>query len=311
MALHGMAEITLGVPDVAATQAFYNEFGLTTSAPGVLATANGGDQMRLVQRSYRHLVEYVVAADDADDLARISAAAAAHDLAVSTHDDGSISVLDPICGIRARVAIRPRIQLDEYESPVMNTPGHVARVNDRAPAIFDAGPAQPRKLGHVLYATPDLAGSMKFLCDVLGFKVSDTSEGIIAFLRCSDDHHNIGMTQAPLHFFHHSSWMVNDVDEIGKGAQNLLAGDPGRSVWGLGRHFLGSNLFWYFRDPMGNYAEYYADLDQIPSAADWEARNWAPDKSLYAWGPPPPHEFLEPRDLADIAAGQAAAKAGS
>ena len=28
--------------------------------------------------------------------------------------------------------------------------------------------------------------------------------------------------------------------------------------WGLGRHFLGSNLFWYFRDPAGNYAEYYA-----------------------------------------------------
>ena len=311
MALHGMAEITLGVPDVAATQAFYNQFGLATSAPGVLATANGGDQMRLVQRSYRHLVEYVLAADDADDLSRIAAAAAAHDLAVSTHDDGSISVVDPICGIRARVAVRPRIQLQPYESPTMNTPGHVARVNDRAPAIFEAGPAQPRKLGHVLYATPDLAGSMKFLCDVLGFKVSDTSEGIIAFLRCSDDHHNIGMTQAPLHFFHHSSWMVNDVDEIGKGAQNLLAGDPTRSVWGLGRHFLGSNLFWYFRDPVGNYAEYYADLDQIPSAADWEARNWAPDKSLYAWGPPPPPEFLEPRDLADIAAGQAAAKAGS
>jgi catechol 2,3-dioxygenase-like lactoylglutathione lyase family enzyme len=306
-----MAEITLGVPDVAATQAFYNQFGLATSAPGVLATANGGDQMRLVQRSYRHLVEYVLAADDADDLSRIAAAAAAHDLAVSTHDDGSISVVDPICGIRARVAVRPRIQLQPYESPTMNTPGHVARVNDRAPAIFEAGPAQPRKLGHVLYATPDLAGSMKFLCDVLGFKVSDTSEGIIAFLRCSDDHHNIGMTQAPLHFFHHSSWMVNDVDEIGKGAQNLLAGDPSRSVWGLGRHFLGSNLFWYFRDPVGNYAEYYADLDQIPSAADWEARNWAPDKSLYAWGPPPPPEFLEPRDLADIAAGQAAAKAGS
>ncbi|MEN9506077.1 MAG: hypothetical protein RI958_2003, partial [Actinomycetota bacterium] len=188
MALHGMAEITLGVPDVAATESFYNEFGLATSSPGVLATANGGDQLRLVARPYRHLVEYTVAADDADDLARIAANAAAHDLAVTTHDDGSISVVDPICGIRARVSVRPRLQLTPYESPVMNTPGHVARVGDRAPAIFDSGPAQPRKLGHVLYATPDLAGSMKFLCDVLGFKVSDTSEGIIAFLRCSDDH---------------------------------------------------------------------------------------------------------------------------
>lgn len=308
MALHGMAEITLGVPDVATTEGFYNEFGLTTSAPGVLATADGGDQLRLVTRPYRHLVEYTVAADDADDLARIAAAAAARDLAVTTHDDGSISVVDPICGIRARVAVRQRFAIAPYESPVMNTPGHVVRTNDRAPAIFDQGSARPRKLGHVLYATPDFDGSISFLCDVLGFKVSDTSPGIIAFLRCSDDHHNIGLVNAPLHFFHHSSWMVNDVDEIGKGAQNLLAADPSRSVWGLGRHFLGSNLFWYFRDPMGNYAEYYADLDQIPSADEWEARNWAPDKSLYAWGPPPPPEFLEPRDLEAIAAGQAGAR---
>jgi len=308
MALHGMAEITLGVPDVAGTQAFYNEFGLSTSAPGVLATRDGGDQLRLVTRPYRHLVEYTVAADDQDDLDRISAAAAAKGLQVTSHDDGSISTVDPICGIRARVAVRPRLHVAPYESPVMNTPGHAARLNDRAPAIFDQGPAQPRKLGHVLYATPDLEASMAFLTGVLGFKVSDTSEGIIAFLRCSDDHHNIGMTQAPMHFFHHSSWMVNDVDEIGKGAQNLLAVDPTRSVWGLGRHFLGSNLFWYFRDPSGNYAEYYADLDQIPSAEEWEARNWAPDKSLFAWGPPPPQEFLEPRDLDAIAAGQAAAQ---
>ena len=157
MALHGMAEITLGVPDVAATEAFYNEFGLTTSAPGVLATKDGGDQLRLVQRSYRHLVEYTLAADDADDLSRISANAAAHDLPVASNADGSITIVDPICGISARVAVRPRLSIPSYESPTMNTPGHTARLNDRAPAIFDHGKAAPRKLGHVLYATPDLA----------------------------------------------------------------------------------------------------------------------------------------------------------
>jgi hypothetical protein len=95
---------------------------------------------------------------------------------------------------------------------------------------------------------------------------------------------------------------VNDVDEIGKGAQNLLAVDPARSVWGLGRHFLGSNLFWYFRDPAGNFAEYYSDLDQIADDDAWVAREWAPDKSLYAWGPPVPLDFVSPPDLAELAA---------
>ncbi|MGZ7011149.1 MAG: VOC family protein, partial [Ilumatobacteraceae bacterium] len=126
--------------------------------------------------------------------------------------------------------------------------------------------------------------------------------GIIAFLRCSPDHHNVGLINAPVPFFHHSSWQVNDVDEIGQGAQALLAVDPTRDVWGLGRHFLGSNLFWYFRDPAGNFAEYYADLDQIPDDAEWDARDWAPDKALYAWGPPVPKTFVHPADVEEIAA---------
>jgi catechol-2,3-dioxygenase len=143
---------------------------------------------------------------------------------------------------------------------------------------------------------------MRFLQNVLGFQLSDVSPGVIAFLRCSEDHHNVGLISSPVPFFHHSSWQVNDVDEIGKGAQNLLAVDPGRSVWGLGRHFLGSNLFWYFRDPSGNFAEYYADLDQIPDDAEWDAQDWAPDKSLYAWGPPVPKAFVHPDDVEEIAA---------
>lgn len=302
MALQGLAEITLGVPRVDETRSFYTEFGLSETAPGVLATADGGDQLRIVQRPYRQLVEYVINAEHPDDVDRVRAAAVARGLTVTEHDDGSISVVEPIVGIRARVAVRSHITPQPYQSPPMNSPGHTVRVGDRAPAIFEAGSARPRRLGHVLYGTPDLEASKDFLMKVLGLQLSDTSPGIIAFLRCSEDHHNVALVISPVPFFHHSSWEVNDVDEIGKGAHNLLATDPDRSVWGLGRHFLGSNLFWYFRDPAGNYAEYYADLDQIPQAAEWEAREWAPDKSLYAWGPPTPNDFIEPRDLADIEA---------
>ncbi|MGI9051558.1 MAG: VOC family protein [Ilumatobacteraceae bacterium] len=204
---------------------------------------------------------------------------------------------EPIVGIRARVTVRPRV----IQSDAMNSPGDPARAGTRAPAIFAAGAARPRKLGHVLYTSPDFAASQRFLVDVLGFKVSDSS-GAIAFLRCSTDHHNVGVINAPVPFFHHSSWQVNDLDEIGQGAQNLLAVDPQCSVWGLGRHFLGSNLFWYFRDPAGNFAEYYADLDQIPEDMEWDVREWPIEKSLYAWGPPVPKDFVEPRDLDEIVA---------
>ncbi len=300
MALHGLGSMTLGVPRVDDAREFYRAFGLTESAPGVFATRDGGEQLRVVERPVRQLVEVTLAADDPDDVARIAAAATAHDLDVTTDDNGGISVLEPVVGIRVRVAVRDRITQDAHPSPPMNGPGNTVRDGDRAPAIFAEGMAAPRRLGHVLWGTPDIAASKRFLVDVLGFRLSDESAGIIAFLRCSPDHHNVGLIGSPVPFFHHSSWQVDDLDEIGRGAHHLLSADPTCNVWGLGRHFLGSNLFWYFRDPAGNFAEYFADLDQIGDDDAWIARDWAPDKSLYAWGPPVPRDFVEPPDLAEI-----------
>jgi len=305
MALHGLGSMTLGVPRVDEARQFYRDFGLTESTPGTFATRDGGEQLHVVERPVRQLVEVTLAADDPDDLARIASAAAAHDLDVTHHDandnqKGSISVVEPVVGIRVRVVMRDRITQSVYDTPPMNGPGRTVRDGDRAPAIFAAGAAAPRRLGHVLWGTPDIAASKRFLVDVLGFRLSDESAGIIAFLRCSTDHHNVGLISSPVPFFHHSSWQVDDLDEIGRGAHHLLTADPLCSVWGLGRHFLGSNLFWYFRDPAGNFAEYFADLDQIGDDDAWIARDWAPDKSLYAWGPPVPRDFVEPPDLAAI-----------
>ena len=104
--------MTLGVPRVDEARQFYREFGLTESAPGVFATADGGEQLRIVERPVRQLVEVTLAADDPDDVARIAAAATAHGLDVTHHDDGSISVLEPVVGIRVRVAVRDRITPD-------------------------------------------------------------------------------------------------------------------------------------------------------------------------------------------------------
>jgi catechol 2,3-dioxygenase-like lactoylglutathione lyase family enzyme len=302
MALHGLGSITLGVPDVAAASAFYRDFGLEDLGAGRFASADGGEQLRLVHTPYRRLVEFCVAASDEDDLARVAGAAQRHGIAVDRDEDGSIAMTEPVVGIRARVAVRERVVEQPAISRAMNAPGSTVRPGERAPAIFDTGPARPRRLGHALYTTSDLDASQRFLVDVLGFRLSDTTPGIISFLRCSTDHHNIGLINAPVPFFHHSSWAVNDLDEIGRGAHSLLAVDPTRHVWGLGRHFLGSNLFWYFRDPAGNYTEYFADLDQIVDDAAWIAREWDPSKALYAWGPPVPADFVVPGDVDEIAA---------
>ena len=127
--------------------------------------------------------------------------------------------------------------------------------------------------------------------------------GLAAFMRCSTDHHNVLVQQAPVPYLHHTSWQVDDVDEVGRGACAMLAADPGRHVWGLGRHHVGSNFFWYLRDPAGNFSEYYSDLDCIIDDALWQPGVWEGARGLFNWGPPPPPSFLAPEDLAGLMTG--------
>ena len=288
--------MTLGVPRVDEARQLLprvradRNWRPATSRPATVESNSTSSSHRFGQ-----LVEATLAADDSDDLARIASAAAAHDLDVTNprrerqhlgrSSRLSASASAPPCAIG--------ITQSPFDTPPMNGPGNTVRDGDRAPAIFVEGPAAPRRLGHVLWGTPDIAASKRFLVDVLGFRLSDESAGIIAFLRCSPDHHNIGLIGSPVPFFHHSSWQVDDVDEIGRRRAPPAHGRPDAHVWGLGRHFLGSNPFWYFRDPAGNFAEYFADLDQIGDDDAWIARDWAPDKSLYAWGPPVPRDFVD------------------
>src|SRR2546428_13526668 len=57
MALHRLTSITIGVPDVAATAAYYEDFGLTPTRSGRFATADGGEQLLVASSARLRLVE--------------------------------------------------------------------------------------------------------------------------------------------------------------------------------------------------------------------------------------------------------------
>jgi hypothetical protein len=124
-----------------------------------------------------------------------------------------------------------------------------------------------------------------------------------AFMRCSTDHHNVLVLQAPVGFLHHTSWQVDDVDEVGRGASAMLKDHPERHIWGLGRHHAGSNFFWYLKDPAGNFSEYYSDLDCIVDDYLWTPETFEGAQGLFNWGPPPPPSFLAPDDLGALMTG--------
>jgi len=299
VALHRLTSIIIGVPDVAAAAGYYEDFGLTPAGNGRFATVDGGEQLALVAAPRRRLVELGVGVDDPDDLARIAAQLAKLGVAAE-RTPSALTAVDPGTQLRVVAQVAPRIRQKPAPAAAMNTPGHDDRVNSRAAAVSREQRVRPRKLGHVVVGSTDSAASERFFIEGLGFKVSDTIPGLASFLRCSTDHHNLLVQRAPVDFLHHTSWQVDDVDEVGRAAVAMLEKDPSRHVWGLGRHHIGSNFFWYLRDPAGNFTEYYADLDCILDDQLWEPGVWDGLKGLSSWGPPVPPSFLSPDDLAEL-----------
>jgi hypothetical protein len=144
--------------------------------------------------------------------------------------------------------------------------------------------------------------------DGLGFKVSDEFPDIIAFLRCSFDHHNIALVGGEVPFLQHYSWECDDVDHVGHLATTLLLVDADRQTWGFGRHFIGSNFMWYLRDPSGSFVEFYSDMDRIDDDVEWETVGRTPvglENVGLAWGPNMPMEFIVPTDIDVLKAGWA------
>lgn len=302
MALHQLSSITIGVPDVDATVNYYQEFGLTPEAGGWLATRDAGQQMRVVHTPTRRLVALTIGADDHDDIARIGRQLATIGVPARAEDAGVV-VSEPVTGIEVTVRVESRLVVPHVPATPYNGPGRVDRGASRAPGILREGPVRPRKLGHVVIGSVDQQATQRFFTDGIGLKVSDLVPGVAAFMRCSTDHHNVLVSSAPVNFLHHTAWEVDDIDEVGRGATAMLQDHPERHAWGLGRHHIGSNFFWYLRDPAGNFSEYYSDLDCIVEDALWKPQVWEGAKSTFSWGTPPPPSFIEPEDLAGLMTG--------
>lgn len=159
--------------------------------------------------------------------------------------------------------------------------------------------AQPIRFAHLLIFTPDVPGTIKFYSQILGLRLSDHTDDIIAFMHGihGSDHHIFALAnsngRAP--GLHHISWDMGSINGIGLGAMQMA--DRGFTKgWGLGRHVLGSNYFHYMQDPWGTWCEYSADIDYISATHDWVAKDQPPEDGIYIWGPDLPEDFLHNYD---------------
>ena len=294
MTLHRLRGIELGVPDPVRCGAFYRELGLEERSPGRFSTAEGGEQLTIRASPVRRFFELSLGVDDRDDLGRIATSLARLGVPCEALPDAIVSI-EPATGLYVRLDVAPRVappSVPPAPTPTVFPSQRAVRPSTETPA------ARPRKLGHVVMASPDAAATQRFFLEGLGLKLTDRLDEVgAAFMRCSNEHHEVIVQPGPCFYLHHAAWELSDVDAVGQVATRMLDVDPARHLWGLGRHTVGSNFFWYLRDPAGNFAECYSDLDRIDDEHAWTAVDWRGREQLYSWGPPPPIDFLLPPDV--------------
>ena len=293
---HSLDHYTLEVPDLAVAETFYDAFGLDVKAEGrglgIYAAGNSHCWGSFLEGPKKKLHHLSFGAFE-DDMPRFRARL----------EELRIERLDPPPGyesngiwFRDNEGVLVEIKVAEKVSPNVKTtfgesggPAGIAN----APMRKTLKKVRPRRLSHVLMFRKDVMESVKFYNRVLGLRLSDHSGGRIAFMHAihGSDHHLVAMAQSEGPGFHHSSWDVGSINDIGNGAMQML--DKGYSKgWGLGRHVIGSNYFHYVRDPWGSFSEFSADIDYIPVVQDWQATDYAPEDMLSVWGPEMPAEFV-------------------
>jgi catechol 2,3-dioxygenase-like lactoylglutathione lyase family enzyme len=305
VSLHRLLGLRTSVPDPDGLSSFYRELGLLGDPVAGFTGTDGGASVMVDEGPFRRLESVTVGCQDEHDIDAIEQRLRAGGSDPS-RDGDRISVVDPASQVRFEVSVAPPAPGQVPSALVVpNSPGAVIRANRRAPAVFGA-PRPPRRLGHLVLGSPDLAATISLLTDGLGFKVSDSVDGIITFLRCSTDHHNLAVVESPVPLLQHYSWECDDIDHVGHAATGLYRADPERQVWGMGRHFAGSNFYWYLRDPSGSFIELYSDLDQILDDEEWESTgrtNFTFEYVANSWGPNLPLEFIVPDDLDELRTG--------
>ncbi len=298
MTVRSLQHIALAVPDPAVGKKFYTDFGLEGRDDGrrVVMRCHGRDQDQVVLvEGGKKRMHHICFGAGAEALAALKTRLENNvtrllDAPKEAPGDG-IWFRDPDeLLVNVRVA-EPAPWLPAAEWKI-NNPGHLNRNGVPGHPRRDM-PVRPRRLGHTLRFTPSMEKQVDFYTRVVGMRLSDRSQDIVAFLRSGEggsDHHVLGFIKSDRPGYHHASFEVANVDELGLGACRLI--DKGyRNGWGFGRHVIGSNFFHYIRDPWGSLVEYFCDIDYIPGDMDWKPTNYAPEDSLYVWGPNVPDDF--------------------
>ncbi|KAK4941707.1 hypothetical protein LTR10_018446 [Elasticomyces elasticus] len=170
---------------------------------------------------------------------------------------------------------------------------------------YHQGPALVHKLGHFGYVCKEFDQEFEFYTSNFNIVPTDilwhpkfSNIDVLTFMHLDlgaewSDHHIFFMQRAPPEvkktYLHHSSYEVADFDTQLIGHE-WLSKKGWRSIWGVGRHVLGSQIFDYWADPSGFKIEHYADGDLVNGDTPTRREVAGP---ISVWGPELPKDFGE------------------
>ena len=142
----------------------------------------------------------------------------------------------------------------------------------------------PVKLTHIVFNAVDAEASGTLAEDVLGFRVSDRTKGMV-FVRCNEAHHSTAFARAGFSSLNHIAFEMEDLEAVMRGIGRLRDHHM-TPAWGPGRHGPGDNAFAYFIAPFGAVVEFSTAVETVPddyrtgAPEDW---TW-PEGRIDQWG---------------------------
>lgn len=275
MNIVGVDYLVFGAEDLAATERFALDFGLTEAAgigigkafvaldgTGIVVADQQDPALSPALESGNQLRKVIWGVRDREGLAAV-AEELGKDRQVRRLADGSIEAVDDM-GLVIGFQLTVRRELD-LPAEAINVPGRVNRQPNRLGVDLDAEP-KPRSLGHFACFVPDAEKQEELYVKRLGFRVSDRMTGGGAFLRApaTQEHHSVFFIKTPpqMKGAEHIAFHFGGPQEVFMGGKRFQ--EKGyQSFWGPGRHIPGSNWFWYFASPLGCRFEFDADIDLL------------------------------------------------
>lgn len=109
-------------------------------------------------------------------------------------------------------------------------------------------------MGHAVIGVTDYAANFEFYVNTLGFRVSDTFKGFIAFLHCNPRHHSIAIVGTDEPGLRHIMLETRSIDDVGAAID--IAKTRGELTRTLGRHTNDKAVSFYVETPGGWEIEY-------------------------------------------------------